>query len=266
VESVLRAVRKEWDDASKVRLVLLSGGTILVAMWFLLGGREPNYASAAWSFLFPLAGFTISSVRGGTRTVLEGLLSVCILWMFFSFLSQELFIFGDRVMYSRHFTRAEYYEYPAQADTLPAGATVVNLGYREANYPLVGTRHTNRVIKFESSLRLFGLDANPKGYKLSIEKDTKGIHLDTGTLRRLGATHLYVRSKVEIAHDACVRLREVGRLDRNPVSGARLDPPKVLYELEYCTRGSPSSDNREKVARIEDTSPPGIVFAPRVVT
>jgi len=155
--------------------------------------------------------------------------------MFFSFLSQEIITFGDRIVYSRHFSRDKYYEYPAVVDGLPEGAVIVNLAQREANYPLVGSKHQNRVIKFESALRTFGIDAKAKGYKLSLENDAKGIVLDTETLRKLGATHVYTQTKAEVKHDACIRLRELDRLERNPVSGAKLDPPKMLYQIDYCS-------------------------------
>jgi len=234
-QSLVLGQQRASDDQLKIRMLLLLGGTLLLIAWFVLGGRDPHYATAAWAFVLPLVGSTIAVVRGRARSLLEALLTICILWMFFSFLSQEIITFGDRIVYSRHFSRDKYYEYPAVVDGLPEGAVIVNLAQREANYPLVGSKHQNRVIKFESALRTFGIDAKAKGYKLSLENDAKGIVLDTETLRKLGATHVYTQTKAEVKHDACIRLRELDRLERNPVSGAKLDPPKMLYQIDYCS-------------------------------
>ena len=241
---IVRARRGGWDDACAVRLVLLVGGTLLVAAWSLIGDREPRYVSAAWVFLIPLAGCTINGLTERPRILLEGLWWVCIWWMFFSFLAQEMVTFGDRVLYSRIFSKDRYFEYPSVIDRLPAGATIVNLDERVSNYPLVGSRNTNRVINFQWSLRTFGVDVTPQSlHNLKIDSDAKGIFLETSALRKLAATHVYVRSYHEVKHDACVRLKEVGRLDRNPLSGGQIAPPKVLYEIEYCT-GPIGSDRK----------------------
>jgi hypothetical protein len=228
------ALRRQWGDRSRQRAVMLAAGTAMVVIWFLLGDRQPRYASAAWIFLLPLVGTMLSALDGGVRRLAEGVLGVAAAWMLLSIASLELVEFGDRVLYSRQFSRAQYYEYVAEVDRLPRGARVLNLESRTSNFPLTGARHENRVVAYVLSVRKFGIEAKQTGWDISLDRDTKGLRLTAPELKALGVTHVWMRPTDTTSHDGCVRLRELGRLDRNPVSKAPIAPPKVLYEVAFC--------------------------------
>ena len=238
VTMVIARERNIVDESQRARLILVCGGTALVAAWYLIGNREPRYVSAAWIFIAPLAGYTIASINRRPRQWLEGLLSVCAAWMLFIFVARELIVFGDRIIYSRHFSRHMHYEYPVEVDRLPSNSTIVNLDDRPANYMLAGDRLSNRVIDYQWSVRNFGVDVSPKStHELSLDRDAKGLLLTAKKLADLRATHVYYRAKTPLRHDECIQLRELSRLDRNPVSGARVDPPKILLQLDLANCG-----------------------------
>jgi len=228
--------RRSAEPDERLRLLLLLSGALLLLAWFVLGAREPRYASAAWPFLLPLTGYASSTLRGRPQTVFNCVCWICIIWMFTVMAAKELVTFGDRVVYSRQTTRDRYYEYPPAVDRLPPGSTIVNLADRSSTYPLAGIHHGNRVIKFVRSLRLFGIRASQRGYDVAIYWSTRGIALDAARLRALGATHVYVRSSAPIGLDDCVRLVEVDRLERMAGNGVRIVPPRVLYRIDYCER------------------------------
>lgn len=219
---------------ARARRVVLAAGVAMLAAWWLLGQHQPRYASAAFVFLLPIVAVAIAMLQQPARRWFERLLGLACAWMLCAFLTQDLANFGDRVVYSRQTTRALYYEYPSAVDRLPAGAVILNLDSRVANYPLVGARHANRVIRFEIALRSFGIDADQRGWNTSIKEHTKGVLLTAPAMRKLGVTHVYMRPQPLIGTDGCVTLHELGRIDRNPVSGAAIDPPKVLYRVAYC--------------------------------
>lgn len=232
--TTLRRAESGEASTARARLAVLAAGAAMLAAWWLLGQHQPRYASAAFVFLLPLVALVIAMLQPAARRWFERLLGLGCAWMLGAFLTQDLANFGDRVVYSRQTTRALYYEYPAAVDRLPAGAVILNLDSRVANYPLVGARHANRVIRFEIALRHFGIDADQRGWNTSIKEHTKGVQLAAPAMRKLGVTHVYMRPQPLIGTDGCVTLHELGRIDRNPVSGAAIDPPKVLYRVAYC--------------------------------
>jgi hypothetical protein len=230
----LRRAASGDDTTARVRLAVLAAGVAMLVAWWLLGQHQPRYASAAFVFLLPIVAVAIAMLQGTARRGLERLLGLASVWMLVAFLTQDLATFGDRVVYSRQTTRAQYYEYPSSVDRLSAGSVILNLDSRVANYPLIGAHYANRVVRFEIALRTFGIDADQRGWNTSLKEHTKGVRLTAPLLRQLGVTHVYMRPQPLIATDCCITLHELGRIDRNPVSRAAIDPPKVLYRVGYC--------------------------------
>ena len=235
VFDILRALRRRrWLATDEIRLLLLLGSVFLVVLWWVLGDRQPRYASGALIFLFPLAATTIAATGGRVRQLYHVLGAICIIWMFFVFLSREIVEFGDRVLYSRHFTRHAAHEYPEAIDSLKPGSTIVNLSYRARNYSLFGANFQNHVIRYLVSARTFGIDAPKIGWTLSLDGDTKGLYFSAEKMKLLGATHVYIESKLPISSDDCINLREIDRLELNPVNDVPYELPRILYEVDYC--------------------------------
>jgi hypothetical protein len=244
-------IRSSWQ--TRIRLLTLLGGALIVlAAWWILA-RQPRYALGAFVFLLPLVAWTISQTQGRARVLLETTLSIAAVVMLFVVSSAMLVEVGDRLIYSQQFARAAYYEYPEAVDHLPSGSTILNLGERRWNYRLHGSGLKNRVVSFRETTRLLASvdsDVNSAAQRLYRCRQTSAssaqehtdfdgrpacrYDLDTDILRRQNATHIFVLGAPWIESDGCTQLREVDRLDKNPVNDNPLPEPRILYEIVYC--------------------------------
>lgn len=208
----------------RIRAALLCAVLFIVAAWWLLGDRQPRYVLAALAPAMPLAAWTLTQAAGPWRRVFDTVLIVCIVAMLGVFLSRQVLQFGDRIVLSRQTARAAFYEYPELVDMLPAGATILNLADRSWHYPLAGAALSNRVVSMPQGRRLLGLPPSLTA--------PRAVTLAAAPLRAAGVTHLFVAGTA-LSIDACVRLDEAARLDRNPVNGMPLGSPRVLYAVHY---------------------------------
>ena len=229
--------------------VLLAGSAVILSAWWMLA-RQPRYAMGVLVFLLPLISWMSAQLRDRARRVLDTVLALSALIMLVVATSAYLIEAGDRLLYSRQFSRAAFYEYPSGLDRLPPGATVMNLAERRWNYRLHGEGLRNRVISFRETVRLLAVmdevaatDGGRPFYRcrrrspeLGEEDSETTCHyrLDTGVLKEVNATHVFVVGDLEIESDGCASLYEIDRLDKNPVNNAPLREHRVLYEIRYC--------------------------------
>jgi hypothetical protein len=212
---------------------LLAGGAFVLACWWGAGFHEPRYGMAALLFLLPLVAWLIDGATGRSRRAIEGIASVSILVMMLVLFSKQAIELGD-IVYSRLFTRQAFYEYPAAIDRLPPNSTIVNLGGRMWNYALFSSTHQNRVVSYEEALRTM---SSRKPLCYFGQCDPGSLSLDLALLQRLGATHVFtLGASHKLVLPDCVQLREIDRLDYNPVNGHRLPEPRILSEIRYCNR------------------------------
>ncbi|QGZ40671.1 hypothetical protein IP92_03558 [Pseudoduganella flava] len=216
-------VRDGWRR-HRVRAALLFAVCLIVGAWWLLGDRQPRYVLAALPLAMPLLAWVVTQAHGGWRRLFDGVLAACIVIMLGVFLSRQLVQFGDRIVLSGQSTRAQFYEYPPEIDALPAGAVILNLADRSWHYPLAGSSLANRVISMPQGRRLLGLPPSLTS--------PQAATLRAAPLRAAGITHVFVAGAA-LSHDACIALDAVGRLDRNPVNGAPLGAPRILYAVRY---------------------------------
>ena len=223
--------------------------------WWVYDNRQPRYALGVLVFLFPLAAWAIGLTKARARKAYDRILAFCVVVMLAVVSSKMLVEFGDRIILSKMYTRSAFYEYPQVVDSLAPGATILNMATRSANYPLFGRANTNRVVGYRKTRRLLGSDTLSGGTPTALSTNSDRLSggappapstdddattdamtyvLRTPVLRRLRATHAYVLGSPEIRSDGCSSLREVGRLDTNPVNGIRLPRPRVLYAIIYC--------------------------------
>jgi hypothetical protein len=232
-------------------LVLIVGSIAVLLAWWSLG-RQPRYAMGVLVFLLPLVSWMTAQLRDRARRTLDVVFALSALVMLFVVTSAYMIEVGDRLVYGRQFSRAAFYEYPSGLDRLPPGATVLNLAERRWNYRLHGEGLQNRVISFRETVRLLAImddtsatdggrpfyvcrRRSPEVGREEIEANCR-YRLDTGILRGINATHLFMVGALEIETDGCTTLYEIDRLDRNPVNNASLREPRVLYEVRYCAQ------------------------------
>ena len=226
--------------------VLIAGSIVVLLAWWSLG-RQPRYAMGVLVFLLPLVSWMVAQLRDRARRSLDVVFALSALAMLFVVTSAYLIEVGDRLLHSRQFTRAAFYGYPDGLDRLPPGATVLNLAERLWNYRLHGEGLRNRVISSRETVRLLAImdDTSVTGggrrFYLCTRRSPESekncrYRLDTGILRGVNATHLFMVGTLEIESDGCTTLYEIDRLDRNPVNNVLLREPRVLYEVRYCTQ------------------------------
>jgi hypothetical protein len=201
--------------ATKARstLAILLGGGVLVLLAWAAGPHQPRYAMGALVFVAPLVAWTVTQLDQRPRRMFEGVLAVSICTMLLVMLSPQFVAFGRQMLSGRRFAgRSEANGYPRMIDRLPPGSTVVNAGARRWNYALFGEGYRNRVVTFEEAIRTMSGSAAPCYYPPACTPAP--LTMDIGTLRRLGATHVFTfRNTTEIVLRGCVRLKEVDRLN-----------------------------------------------------
>jgi hypothetical protein len=210
-----------------VRAALLGAVLFIVGAWWLLGDRQPRYVLAALPLALPLLAWAVTQAAGPWRRVFDTGLAVCIVAMLGVFLSRQALQFGDRIVLSKQTARASFYEYPPRIDALPAGATILNTADRSWHYPLSGAGLSNRVVSMPEARRMLGLAPS-----LTAPRE---VRLSAAPLRAAGVTHVFVAG-ARVTQDACLRLNEAARLDRNPVNGMPLGAPRILYAVRYLCR------------------------------
>jgi len=211
------------SDASRTRAILFFLGSAVVAGWWILGDRKPRYAMGAVALLLPLAAWLLAAPAGRLRAAYEALIAFCIAAMALVPLVQ----FGARTAATmahdfrapRHMLR----EYPAAIDRLPPGAVVMTGTHSPDNYTVFGAGLRNGMVTISEAARRF---ARPDG----------SWYIDDAGLRASGATHFYTEASKPVAHDPCVTVRAVDRLEANPFNGAPYDSARVLYALSPCPR------------------------------
>jgi hypothetical protein len=211
---------------NRVHAILLLAVAFVIGTWWLLDDHQPRYAFAAIAYCMPLVAWVISQADRRWRRGLDAFLALSIALMLSVFFSRELVLFADKVLLSGHTTRARYYEYPEVIDRLPAGARILNLAGRTWHYPLAGAGFRNEVISAPEGRRLLGM-APGLGAPVSVT-------LKSAVLREKRISHVYLTG-AKFTLDACMRLEEKGRLDRNPGNGVRLKAPRVVYAVIYDT-------------------------------
>lgn len=224
------AMLRDGVHAHRTRVALLCAALCILATWWLLGDRQPRYALAALPLALPLVAWAVTQATGTWRQVFDTVLAIGIVAMLGVFLSRQVLEFGDRIVLSKQTSRAAFYEYPAPIDSLPAGAVILNLADRAWHYPLAGAALSNRVVSMPAGRSMLGL---PPSLTAPPE-----VRLRAAPLRAAGVTHVFAAGTV-LVHDACLRLDEAARLDRNPVNGVLLGGARVLYTVRYlCRPGS----------------------------
>ena len=202
-----------------VQLLVLALGVL--AVWWLLGDRQPRYFMAAIVPLLALAGWQLTQTSGRLRTAYEALLASGILLMLLPpLLGQARATLGG-LSHGHLAPRYMRHEYAQALDQLPAGSRVVNGYERSANLPLMGAGLINRIIDVLEARRRFG-------------QADGGWRFDTATVRGLEATHFYVREGEKIDSDGCVTLREIDALRANPYNGKPYAQGRVLYAIDVC--------------------------------
>lgn len=205
----------------RVQVQLLALAVGILAVWWLLGDRQPRYFMAAIAPLLALAGWLLTQTSGRLRTAYEALLASGIVLMLLPpLLGQARATLGG-LSHGHLAPRAMRHEYPPALDRLPVGARVVNGYERSANLPLMGAGLNNRIIDLLEARRRFG---GADG----------GWRFDAAAVRTLQVTHFYVREGERIDTDGCVRLREVDALRANPYNGKPYAQGRVLYALDVC--------------------------------
>jgi hypothetical protein len=217
----LAAWARPAGQGRRVHLQLLALALGILAVWWLLGDRQPRYFMAAIVPLLALAGWQLTQTSGRLRTAYEALLASGILLMLLPpLLGQARATLGG-LSHGHLAPRYMRHEYPPALDRLPAGSRVVNGYERSVNLPLMGAGLGNRVVDLLEARRRFG--ATDGGWRF-----------DADSVRALGATHFYVREGEKIDTDGCVTLREIDALRANPYNGKPYAQGRVLYAIDLC--------------------------------
>lgn len=210
-------------DARQIQAGLLVLAAGVMAVWWLLGDRQPRYFMAAVPPLLALAAWQLSQTTGRLRTGYECLLAGGIVLMLLPpLLGQARATLGG-ISNGQLAARHVRHEYPPALDGLPPGALVINGYERSVNLALLGAGLGNRVMDVLEARRRFG---RPDG----------GWRFETAAVSALAASDLYVyvRDGERIETDGCVALREVDALRANPFNGKPYDQGRVLYAIERC--------------------------------
>jgi hypothetical protein len=155
--------------------------------------------------------------------------------MLFVVFSKEVLTFGDHVVYSKQFTRAQYYEYPEIIDRLPAESTIGVIGPRSLHYSLFGAKLRNRVVSYPEIMLVLRIARDERDSETMIFATVPPeIELSYSNVKRLKVTHLYVAANTTLRPGSCVSLEEIGRMDRNPVSNHLLPAPRRLIKVTLC--------------------------------
>lgn len=218
------AIARDGLRRHRIRAWLLFAVLFVAAVWWGLGDRQPRYLLAALPLALPLLAWAVTQAPGRWRRAFDAVLALCIVAMLAVFLSRQLLQFGDHIVLSRQTARAQFYEYPPQIDVLPRGTAILNLADRSWHYPLAGAALTNRVVSMPAGRRLLGLPPSLTA--------PATVALRGETLRAAGVTHVFVAGAA-LSVDACLRLDELDRVDRNPVNGVPLAHPRILYLVRY---------------------------------
>ena len=223
------------SPAKKVALaVLWTGATLVFAGWWVTV-REPRYFMAVFAYLVPVVAWTFSRTSGGGRTAFNAIATVAIATMLLVVLSKQTISFGDHIVFSKQFHRAQYYEYPEVIDRLPAGATIGVMGSRRLHYAMFGAGLRNRVVSYPEVMRALGM-ANGNAETGDREWPAE-ITLTYAAIVQLQVTHLYLVANTELRAGPCVTVEEIGRLDRNPLSKVALPEPRRVYKVTLCAGG-----------------------------
>ena len=199
--------------------ILLFSVLIIVAVWWILGDRQPRYVMGALVLAVPLLAPVTDSLRGAPKQVMQNVLLASALLMFFVIISKQTAEFGSRFLVSKQTGRSAFYEYPSVIDRLPEHSVVLNLGPRPQNYPALGKSLSNKVISEYHAATETG--------------DGEGRLTATGLLR-LGVTHVYTYGPLAPRVSGCLVIRELDRLDRNPANDHPLPEPRIVYAIDRC--------------------------------
>lgn len=215
---------------------MLLASLFLIAVWWLLGDRQPRYCLGALVFLGPLIAWMMARLSARVRVLFEAVGATSILLALSLALVPTALDLVRRTVLTDQSERHRFYQYPEAVDDLPAGSVIVNLGFdhqdpgnhrtRAWNYPLAGKLLRNRVVSFSEAVLLFA----------AVPSDTENApsyRLDAVRLRKLGATHVWMIGNLDVSLEKGLSLSEVGRLDENPVMATPLDEPRVLYKIGY---------------------------------
>jgi hypothetical protein len=226
VAVVTQGIRPHCDRFTLLLAILFVG-----VLWWALDDRQPRYMLSAIVYSMPLVAWVVTQADKRWRGVYDAILGLCIATALLVFLSKQALLFGDRIVFSGYSTRTQFYEYPPEVDTLPAGATILNLADRAWHYPLAGNRLSNHVISMPEGRRMLGLEPSLTA--------PKRVELQAPALLASGITHIFADS-AELIPDACTGLREVGKFDRNPTNGKMLAVPRILVAVTYTNFVNPS--------------------------
>jgi hypothetical protein len=200
--------------------LLVFASLAIVAVWWGLDDRQPRYVMGAIILAVPLVARLVTGMEPNYRRIMEILAVASISLMLLVVSSKQAVEFGSRFIVSKQYSRADFYEYPAELDRLPPGSTVLNLSSYVSNYFLAGNLLSNRVLtsyRAESLLRQLGRD-----------------RLTSRDLDRLAVSHIYTQGKLRVRIDRCVALEEVARLDHNPTNGVLWSEPRVVYAVNQA--------------------------------
>ncbi|MDO9047809.1 MAG: hypothetical protein Q7U66_08745 [Methylobacter sp.] len=220
----LMLITDEWKikkDKFQFSVILYLLGTILVAIWWFLGDRQPRYIMAGIALLLPITALFITEAGRRLRKSYELVLIFGISFMFIVLLVRLGVVQGALITSNGLASRSMAFEYPSIIDKLENGSTILDLEERTWHYPLYGAQLSNRVVSYPEAERLFRQD--------------NSWNLNSSLIRQLGITHIYVHGNPKLIA-GCVEIKVAENLDRNPFNGIKLDKPHILYRvIDHCS-------------------------------
>ena len=217
------------DDRMAALAKLLGLGGVIFALWWVLGDRQPRYVMPGIVFLMPVAAWMICKVRRPLRRPYEALLAFCVMAMGFVVFAKLAVEVGGTALGGLDPPRHMRLEYPAAIDSLPKGAVLLNGTDRSRNFALYGAGLDNRVVGASKTRRLLTDQAADQVADVSA-----AWRFDAGTLRDLGATHIYTHGVLDSTSFECITLIEIDRLTSNPFNGVDFREPRLLYQIRLC--------------------------------
>lgn len=210
----------EWRTKSQIPVILLLTGTLLVAIWWFLGDRQPRYVMAGIALLLPITALFLTEAERRVRKLYEWVLIAGISFMFIVPLVRLSTAQGGLITSNGLANRSMALGYPELIDKLEQGSTILNLEERTWHYPLYGAQLSNRVVSYPEAERLFRQD--------------DAWNLNSALIRQMGITHIYAHGNPKFIA-GCVEIEPEDKLDRNLFNGVELDEPRILYRvIDHC--------------------------------
>ena len=191
---------------------------LVLLAWWLLRDRQPRYALLAIVLLTVVAAACYRQARGATRLLMTLLVYLSLAVTGFIVVSFKTFDIAR--LLSERGTRAMLMSYPEALDRLPAGATVINLLGRPANFIALGQQYTSRVI------------STPYARDMLFHSSGDTIRIGPSAARWFqgDAVFMLINPK-EADAVSCMVTETVDERLTNPFNGLALEHPVVLLRV-----------------------------------